>query len=269
MPTAGVLTFVKGLDYVKHAMVLHLSCQRLGVPVVVCVDRAEKNTLDFLEVSSIDVIKYDANRLRNRTGKYSFESLAYELTPFDLTLKTDADVVFPPETDFDSIWEKIATQELLPGVPYTFDHNHIPWSPYRETEDAYGWAQVYSTMFGFKKDSELAKKFYDNVAHSLMSFPTLETDAAYSWSYSFVKQVSLNSRLNLLPHIPFHHCKARTLGWPETRDDWTNEVPVQISRSGSIYVAGHRVVLPMHYVDKSFPEASGVIEAYTNVLHSV
>jgi hypothetical protein len=268
MPTAGILTFAKGDQYARLAYLLHLSCKRLGVPVAVCVDAQEDVILDRLAVSGVMTVPYDSSILPSE-GKYTFEGLAHKLTPFDLTIKTDADVVFPPETDFGTIWDRVDKYDLVPGVPYTFEHLPVSWSPYREKEDAEGLAQVYSTMFGFKKDSEIASDFYDCVFDKFREQPTLETDNVYSWAYSSVRKVTVDTPLHLHYHIPFHHCKAGTLAWPDTRDDWTNEVVAQVDKTGSIYVAGKKVVLPMHYVDKSFPEATDIAKVYLDVLHSI
>jgi hypothetical protein len=250
MRSFGILTFAFGEAYARHAYALYLSAREHKVPVtIVTADFPAVNWL--MERGVVPVLT--ANK-----GQHPFwyEQLAYDLSPYDVTLKMDADCFIPAGADMRAIKNMIEQHQVVNGVPHTLQHELLHSTAYRQQEMAMGLPTVYSTMFGFVKGSE-AHLFYQHIKmfcyhwgsqHLPMTVGVkMTTDTLYSMAWAACHNASA-----ALVGLPFHHMKPATMGWgKDTREDWTREIPYQV-RGTNVFIGGQSVCLPIHYQDKNF-----------------
>lgn len=252
MRSFGILTFAFGLEYAKHAYALALSARAHGVRVVVC-SLLDDPACAYLQDKGIQVALVDA---KTAARPFWYEQFAYDVSPFDLTLKMDADCLIPRDADLELIRGLIARHQVVNGVPHTLTHEPTYSTAYREREVSWGLPTVYSTMFGFTRCTE-AHLFYQHIKAFCAHWDTdalpmtkgvpMTTDTLYSMAWAACHNPS-----SALMGLPFHHMKPATIGWGlGVREDWTREVPYHVKGS-RVYVGGQCVCLPFHYQDKNF-----------------
>lgn len=256
MRSRGVLTFAIGEAYTRAAHGLYLSTllqKDVGFVAIVKPDAREdiayltKNNVPYTELSNRHEVK----------GRFWFEQAAFKVSPFQLTLKMDADCLLPNGSSLNYAFMRILEQGLVNGSPHTLLGNKFSPTAYRSGENERGLPSVYSTMFGFDKSKE-SKQFFQVLKSVYKNWDTdalqvskgieLTTDSAYSIAWSICNP----NNDAVSGGIPFHHMKPSALGWTDTSDAWTSSVPHHIDDAGRVFVAGIRVGLPMHYFDKRF-----------------
>jgi hypothetical protein len=250
MQSFGILTFAFGEQYARHAYGLYLSAKKAGVETTVVTTMSR--TWEYLnDVGVPTSIVPDKKK-----HAFWYEQYAYDTTPYDLTLKMDADCFIPQDADMKTIRSLIERHRVVNGVPYTLAHEPVHSTAYREREVSWGLPTVYSTMFGFSKCTE-AHLFYQHIKLFCAHWDTdylpmtrgvpMTTDTLYSMAWAACHNPS-----SALLGLPFHHMKPATMGWSSnTREDWTHEVPYHVKGS-RVYVGGQCVCLPIHYQDKNF-----------------
>ena len=90
--TSGVLTFAFGSEYQTQALCQALTLRKsLGMELTAVV--GEHDTVDkrLEKVANIKALKGTFSR-------FEYEQHALDLTPYDITFKTDADLLFPVST---------------------------------------------------------------------------------------------------------------------------------------------------------------------------
>jgi hypothetical protein len=251
MRSFGILTFAFGQAYARHAYGLHLSAAKHGVPVTV-VTLPDDETYQWLARRDVPLCTV-TDKAKH---PFWYEQHAYDKSPYDLTLKMDADCFIPADADMGLIRRMIEQSEIVNGVPHTLLHEPVYSVAYRDREVKMGLPTVYSTMFGFAKCTE-AHLFFQHIkmfcAHwgsdhlPMTKGLEMTTDTLYSMAWAACHNPSA-----ALVGLPFHHMKPITMGWGTgVREDWTREVPYQV-RGTSVYVGGQCVSLPIHYQDKNF-----------------
>lgn len=252
MRSFGILTFAFGLDYARHAYALFLSARAHGVKVTAATTRIDV-AVQYLVDRGVPV------QLVEPVGgahPFWYEQFAYDIAPFDLTLKMDADCMIPRDADMELVRTLIARHQVINGVPHTLTHEPVHSTVYREREVSWGLPTVYSTMFGFARCNE-AHLFYQNIKAFCAHWDTdvlpmtkgvpMTTDTLYSMAWAACHNAS-----SALMGLPFHHMKPGTMGWGMgIREDWTREVPYHVKGS-RVFVGGQCVSLPIHYQDKNF-----------------
>lgn len=252
MKTKGILTFAIGQDYAKYAVGLFYSAKAQGVQCSVVTDGGPAD--EVLLQHGVDKVLRAPRPVADEPA-FWYEQFAYDLTPFDVTLKMDADCIIPKGADMQRVFDKIEQCQLLNGVPHTLEGKDAKTLQYRHAESAKGMPSVYSTMFGFSKVTE-AHLFYQHIKmlwrewdnYAWIKDIPKTTDALYSvaWAASHTPSACLHM-------LPFHHMKPATMGWPDhQREDWTTSLPFHVDPEGRLYVRGMRVGLPTHYFDKGF-----------------
>lgn len=267
MRSFGILTFAFGLNYAKHAYGLALSARAHGVQVAVATKMGDP-ACAYLNEKGVQTLLLTAPPMGQRRGQdrepagqwfhsaFAHEQFAYDVSPFDLTLKMDADCLIPRDADMELIRTLIVRHQVVNGVPHTLTHEPVYSTEYREREVSWGLPTVYSTMFGFTRCAE-AHLFYQHIKAFCAHWDTdalpmtkgipMTTDTLYSMAWAACHNLS-----SALMGLPFHHMKPATVGWgPGVREDWTREVPYHVKGS-RVYVGGQCVCLPMHYQDKNF-----------------
>lgn len=250
MRSFGILTFAFGLDYARHAYGLALSAKVHKVPTCVV---TSPNDLAYPYLLNKGVQLQAVTRTAH--DPFWYEQFAYDNTPFEVTLKMDADCLIPADANMKLVRDLIERHNIINGIPHTLTHTPVYDTPYRDREKSWGLPTVYSTMFGFTRCTE-AHLFYEHVKTFCTHWGSdvlpmtkdvpLTTDSLYSMAWA-----ACHSPSSALMGLPFHHMKPGTMDWGAVREDWTREVPYHIKGS-RVYVGGHCVSLPIHYQDKLF-----------------
>lgn len=246
----GGLTFAFGALYQKMAFLQAQSFEQHGLPFVIVVEKGRGNdaSLDWDSLKNTQIVE-----LTSRVhSPFEFERYAYDLSPFDATIKTDADLILPPGWLGLPAWS--LDLDLVSGVPISIQGLPIPSSPYRREWSAHGLPEVHSAFFLFKRSNQAATFFrrvgerFDNFySTSAREIATPSTDLIYSLAW--VDAVGMD----LGPGLPFLHMKYGTSGLDSYRDDWVSHVNFMEDSAG-MYINGTQLVHPIHYYDKSFPK---------------
>lgn len=245
MVKVGALTFAFGEPRYQLMAALQADSWRYHeIPCTVVVDR---KPLPFLVDSGANIVLLD----QHITMPFEFERYALDLSPYQLTIKTDADVMIP------RTWRGLPpwAHELsfVSGIPVTFAGAPVRSSPYRKAWTAQGLPEVHTAICTFTKCAETTALFgiignvFDTFYTSdLCNFDRVpSTDLVYSIAYALQGEgVGLG--------IPFHHMKRGTSGATRGSDNWINQISVTEDLGGNLYLNGLRVDLPFHYYDKRF-----------------
>jgi hypothetical protein len=247
----GILVFAIGAEYARFAYGLYLSAKAQDVEVAIAVDEGAKPYLRDKGLTPIEVPV--PNKL---VHPFWYEQFAYDLTPFDTTLKMDADCVLHAGVNMTHIFDRIR-QGMCTGIPYDLQGDLRLETAYRQYEDSVGLPTVYSTMFGFNKNNE-AYLFYQHIKMFVRHWGShylpmtvgkqMTTDTLYSMAW-----LACHSERSVLGGLPFHHVKSATMNWPNNqREDWTQDTPHHLDDDGRLYINGIAVFAPCHYYDKNF-----------------
>lgn len=227
----GVLCFALGPIYEDCAYLLHQSCERLGIPLTIVVS-ASSNRLDFLNPIRLP---------KEFKNPFEAECLAYEISPYELTLKVDADCLLLSAP-------YLADLPIYSGFPRTMSYQKTEDSPYRKVEATYGLPDIYSTALVFSKSDEASRFF------------SLCKELFYTW-YS----------LNIVSHnkLPPTTDSVFSLAWrlldlanPKVFDFIHAKIGVSLDHelnssfilehSGDLFVQGVKQTGLFHYQDKNF-----------------
>ena len=241
----GFLTFALGQDYQRMAYAQALTLARLNYQLTVVVD-----ALSFRELATVaNVVHLSKKGL----APFEWETLASDYSPYEVTIKTDADVVFPPNVDLRSYFSLVERLGLVSGVACNLDGVPIDCTWYRHKESELDWPNFYCAVCGFTKAA--GSEFFDTTKHLFMNWWKLKslvgdlpatTDSVFSLAYRDLY------RTNLIPEgLRFIHSKQGICG-VSFNDKWTKTVPNDIDDNGNLFVNGHVLDLPFHYFDKQF-----------------
>ncbi len=245
----GGLTFAFGELYQRMAFEQAKSFAVHNLPFAVVLEKGYSSAYDvpWGSLSNTQVIE-----LNHKVGKaFEFERFAYEISPFETTLKTDADLVLPPGWGGLPSWASCLN--LISGSPVSIQGLTIPSSPYRRAWSIHGLPEVHSAFFLFRKSAQ-AKTFFDKVGERFDTFysrsvrdveKASSTDLIYSLAWVDVMGVELG------PSLPFLHMKFGTSGLNFYRDNWVSHVNALKDAQG-VYLNGVQLIHPVHYYDKSF-----------------
>ncbi len=245
----GGLTFAFGPLYQRMAFQQAASFQQHGLPFAVIL---EKGLADTYNVPWGSLANTQLIELNHEVEKpFEFERYAYELSPFEFTIKTDADLILPPGWQGLPSW--YLSMDLVSGIPISIQGLSIPSSPYRREWSLYGLPEVHSAFFLYRKSTR-ARSFFERVGYRFDTFYTTSvrevvkapsTDLIYSLAWADVVGLELG------PSLPFLHMKYGTSGLISYRDNWVSHVNLMKDPQG-LYINGVQLVHPVHYYDKSF-----------------
>ncbi len=239
----GILCFALGEQYQRMAAMQAISWRRVGLPTTVVTTEPVPAWL-----SSVANIVVYTKKIR---VPFAYEADAYDLSPYDVTLKTDADLIAPPDVQVDlSLLDGVMT-----GLPVTVTNAPILSSPYRKHwSKQISLPEIYSAFFAFSK-GDTAKAFFNNVRQVFTNFflsnlshldKVPSTDLAYSVAWARMWGTDRRS------YLPFIHMKPGITGLDHP-DSWTDTLPVTYDTSG-LYLGGLKILRPFHYYDKRFEQ---------------
>lgn len=246
----GGLTFAIGLEYQRMAYALALSLKRYNIPLTVVVHREDHSRGLFKKLEN------EANivTIAGKYGRFSYEALAYDLSPYDATMKFDADMLVPAEVTMANYQTFIESFSLVPGLAMTLNGTANTSSIYRKAETQLDLPLVYSACFGFTK-SDIAERFYRKVAFlfeewyalkNLSRYMPATTDSVYATAWT-----ALGLPWSIDYALPFIHMKPG-IASARLPPKWMDKVPYSLARSGVLRVNSHVVRVPFHYYEKKF-----------------
>lgn len=271
-PTRGFFTIAQGELYQRFAYALalslkasqpeHLSKLSIGVTA------AEKKALPakYLEVFDEVVEIPWEDHAKNSTWKLENEWKSIYMTPYDETIKLDADMLFP--ADISPWWDVLTLSEgVFCTSPKTYRGDLITSDYYRKTFTENELPNAYTAMFFFKKtDANFAlfKEAEFIFTHWIKCFYELlkpehrpkavSTDVVFALAAKILDYESLNMTPTVdLPD--FVHMKSRLQGWPDDQfmiEDWTKMIISSFNRDCSLKIGNYTQNLPIHYHVKDF-----------------
>lgn len=266
----GFLTFAQktpDVDYIRLAYGLALSIKatqtkhgNLSIAVTPGEKIPKKYEWAFDEIIEIP---WDDNA-KNSTWKLENEWKAYHITPYQETIKLDADMLFL--SDYTHWWDILGKTSLTPTVNVVDYRGRIVTSDYyRTTFTKNELPNVYSAFFYFKQD-QTAMDFFNLV--ELITFnweyftyefldnsrpKQFSTDVAYGLALKILDVFEENR--SILPDLPtFTHMKSHLQDWdlPDLDENWLNYVGAFYTPDLQLKIDLHTQQFPFHYHVKEF-----------------
>lgn len=256
-------------DYVRLAYGLALSLRRsqiavpylsIGVSPGTQVD--EKYAWAFDNIIEIPW----GDHAKDSTWKLENEWKSIWMTPYEETIKLDADMLF--FSDISQWWEVLGNQ----GREMVWTNSVIDWKGDRITSDYYRKTftdsllpNIYTAMGYFRKTAfcfsffELARTIFWNweafygqflEAESRPSHPS--TDVIFALASKIIDIEQTDYRERVLP--TFCHMKTHLQGWQgeDLSEDWRSHVPIFFNDNAECKIGNHRQLYPLHYHVKEF-----------------
>lgn len=246
----------KDIDYIKCATVLAKNIKKLMPDEKVALITGEK-----IKNKAFDkIVKFPYGDLApDSKWKLINDWQVYEASPFDHTIKIEADIFLPQRIDH---WWDVLKQRDLVVSTYIRDYKqNISHSRfYRRFIDDNNLPDVYNALTYFKK-SELAEKFFKTVRNifenwddyrSLLKCNTNE-EVTTDWVYAIACHI-LGEELTTLPQfegMSMVHMKQFINGMPT--EDWTDTLIYEILPH-TLRINTFPQQYPFHYTIKDFSD---------------
>lgn len=247
------------IDYLKLAYGLALSIKNTQKPgfdqVALVIDNKEK-LADLKSNWVFDhVIEWDQETF------WDGRSWMDELTPFDNTVCLDVDMLFTRDY---SHWVEyfIENNELyVANKSYTYRGDEVIDQYYRKTFIRNNLPNLYSFYTFFKKDSVLAKEFFNlgrtiiknpiefsNIFLSELKPKVVGTDEAFALA---AKILDIQDDIAYPLEFPrVVHMKPMIQNWPWPADCWSDHIGFYLNRKGQLKIGNYQQYDIVHYVEK-------------------
>ena len=255
----GFLTFAIGSAYLNmarlQAMTIKITQHRVKNFAVV----VDSSTAD--EIKDADNSMFDEIIIINRSAvdwDMRNEWMAFDLSPWRNTFKTDADMIFP--ASIDHWWPMLQHRNVvIASKAFDFRGEEITSRWHRRLFDENLLPNAYSAMTFFRYSKE-AKLFYDTVRDITNDWdwvasqrliknddPRPRTDEIYALSAQI-----LGAENHLMPSIvpSFVHMKSRLNGLSTLRP-WYEQI-YNYWEDGALFVGNIAQTLPFHYHEKEW-----------------
>lgn len=262
--TKGFFTFAQNtntVDYVKIAYLQAMSIKltqknnqyAIGVTPGQVIDDKYKQVFDYV----IEIPWGDA--AEKQSWKLSNEWKSIYMTPFDMTVKLDSDMLF--FEDMESWWYIYSHCDLLP-VTAICDYrlNSSDSLFYRPEIALYDLPNFYSALFYFRKCADNFRLFetvhylfenWKNIGPDLFtnySSKNLTTDIAFALACSILG-------LNFKHKEPtFVHMKKEIQDVQDAilQEQWTESLKYYFDKNMCLYIENYKQKYPVHYHVKGF-----------------
>ena len=274
--TFGYFTIAQGPQYQRFAYGLALSLlisQKEGRnKLAIGVTKEEKFQIDpklreVLGIENIIDIPWKDHAAKSN-WKLENEWKSVYMSPFDHTVKLDADMLF--------LTDKSYWFDYLNGSNLVFATNAKTYRGDTVTSDFYrkvytenGLPNVYSAYFYFDKSdasfeffklTELIfnnwEKFFEDFFKPEHRPKYVSTDVVFALAAKILNIEELNHNKTLSEDFPtFVHMKSRLQNWPEDNlmnEDWTKMMPIYFNQDCQLKVGNFLQTLPFHYFVKDF-----------------
>ena len=261
----------ESIDYLKLAYGLALSIKNTQKPgfdqVALVIDRKEK--VDNLKSPWVfdHIIEWDEQTF------WDGRSWMDKLSPFDNTVCLDVDMLFTRDY---SHWAEYFIENCdlyVANKAYTYRGELINDFYYRKAFVKNNLPNFYSMYTFFKKDSELAKAFFD-LGREIIKNPTeysnvflaehkpkiMGTDEAFALSAKILDIIDQVSYPLEFPRLV--HMKPMIQNWPWPADTWSDHVGFYLNKKGQVKIGNYQQHDIVHYVekDKISDEAINILE---------
>ncbi len=274
--TFGYFTIAQGPLYQRFAYGLALSLlisQKEGRnKLAIGVTKEEKFQIDpklreVLGVENIIDIPWKDHAAKSN-WKLENEWKSIYMSPFDHTVKLDADMLF--------LTDKSYWFDYLKGSNLVFATNAKTYRGDTVTSDFYrkvftenNLPNVYSAYFYFDKSDasfeffKLTELIFNNWEKFFEEFfkpehrpKYVSTDVVFALAAKILNIEELNRNKTLAEDFPtFVHMKSRLQNWPEDNlmnEDWTKMMPIYFNQDCQLKVGNFLQTLPFHYFVKDF-----------------
>ena len=184
-----------------------------------------------------------------------------QLSPFDNTVCLDADMLFLRDY---SHWAEyfIENSELyIANKSFTYRGETVTDQHYRKAFVKNKLPNLYSFYTFFKKDSELAKEFF-NLGRDIIKNPVefsnmflsehkpkiLGTDEAFALAAKLLDITDVISYDLEFPRVV--HMKPMIQNWPWPADAWSDHVGFYLNKTGQLKIGNYQQQDIVHYVEK-------------------
>jgi hypothetical protein len=184
-----------------------------------------------------------------------------QLTPFDNTVCLDADMLFLRDY---SHWAEyfIENSELyVANKSFTYRGDVVTEQYYRKAFVKNQLPNLYSFYTFFKKDSELAREFF-NLGRDIIKNPVeftnmflsehkpkiLGTDEAFALAAKILDITDIISYDLDFPRVV--HMKPMIQNWPWPADAWSDHVGFYLNKKGQLKIGNYQQQDIVHYVEK-------------------
>lgn len=196
-----------------------------------------------------------------------------KLTPFESTVCLDVDMLFLEDH---SHWIDyfVENSELyVANNAYTYRGELVTDTFYRNAFVKNDLPNLYSLYTFFKKDSQLAKEFFNlgryilknpvefsNVFLSNLKPKVLGTDEAFALSAKILDIADDIAYELDFPKVV--HMKGMIQNWPWPADKWDNHIGFYFNKQGKLKLGNYQQTNIVHYVEKTkmTPEVISILE---------
>lgn len=266
----GFLTFAQNGkdDYLRLAYALALSLratQKTTPYLSVIVTKDTKIPDHYREIFDevIDVPWVD--EAKTASWKLENEWKSYHVTPYEHTIKLDADMLFTD--DIEDWWPHLMTQDVMACTTVeTYRGEPIQSDFYRKCFTANDLPNVY-TAFMYFHTSEFSQELFalvETIYHHWQAFfqeflepvtrPSyVSTDVIFALAIKILGREFYTFPSMAIPR--FVHMKSHLQNWPREiahEEDWTRHVEVTMTDDLVLKIGRYRQMLPFHYQIKSF-----------------
>ena len=274
--TYGYFTIAQGKLYQRFAYGLALSLL-ISQPkgrnqLAIGVTKEEKFQIDpklreVLGVENIIDIPWKDHAAKSN-WKLENEWKSIYMSPFDHTVKLDADMLFLTDKSYWFDYLK-GSNLVFATTAKTYRGDTVTSDFYRKVYTENELPNVYSAYFYFDKSdvsfeffklSELIfnnwEKFFEEFFKPEHRPKFVSTDVVFALAAKILGVEELNKNRTISEDFPtFVHMKSRLQNWPEDNhmnEDWTKMMPVYFNQDCKLKVGNYLQTLPFHYFVKEF-----------------
>lgn len=261
----GYFTIAQGPTYIRAAYALALSL-KLTQPegygkLTIGVTQEDEALITPKQREVFDGVALIPWMDHAKDSKWKLENewKAIHMTPYDATIKLDADMLFTGDV---SHWWPILdlSEGVFATAPLNYRGEVITSDYYRKVFTESKLPNVYTAAFYFKKTPtnfelfELAEIIFSNWEYFFYEYlepenrPTfVSTDVVFALAAKILNYTELNTFPSA--GVPtFVHAKSRLNGWDDVEDeDWTTRLPLRITNDFEVYMGEFKQTLPLHY----------------------
>lgn len=262
----GFFTIAQGPQYQRLAYALALSLkisQAENSNLSIGVTSKEKKNLPkkYLEVFD-QVIEFPwGDHAEKSQWKLENEWKAIYMSPYDETIKLDADMIFT--NDISAWWNYLADDDYsFCTKPLTYRSESITSDYYRKVFTESLLPNIYTAFFYFKKTEpvfeifKVAEFIFNNWERCFLEFLEPEyRPKLVSTDVVFAIAAKIVGYKPPLFEPTFVHMKSQLQHWPNDQfmiEDWTKMIQVFFNRNCSLSIGNYAQHLPVHYHIKSF-----------------
>jgi hypothetical protein len=267
----GFFTIAQGAEYQRLAYALALSLkisQREYSNLSIGVAADEIDSLpDKYKIVFDHVVEIPwKDHAKDSKWKLENEWKSIYMTPYDETIKLDADMFFP--RDIETWWNVLGESDgVFATDVYTYRRDKVASDFYRKTFTENKLPNVYTAFFYFKKndlnhalfkEAEFIFNNWEKCFYELLqpehrpSF--VSTDVVFALAAKMLDYESYNNYPGI--SMPtFVHMKSQLQGWPNDNfmsEDWTQMIRPSFNNDCDLKIGNYLQDLPFHYHVKEF-----------------